>query len=131
MAFSPRTSSNVYILNIDEEEKWCLIQVDEIWLWNRRLLHLRFENLIKSKEKKEIRDLPKVINPSDSICKHCQIGKKARVRFKRKENSTTKPLEILHTDLCGPTRTKITYGEQYFMLIIDDYTRLTWVFFLK
>ena len=34
-------------------------------------------------------------------------------------------------DLCGPTRTKSTYGEHYFMLIIDDYTRLTWVYFLK
>jgi hypothetical protein len=131
VAVAPRTSSNVYILNIDEEEKCCLSQVDERWLWHRRLGHLIFDNLIKANEKKAVRDLPKVIKPSDSICKHCQIGKKTRVRFKTKEHSTTKPLELIHTDLCGPTRTKSTYGEQYFMLIVDDYTRLTWVFFLK
>ena len=44
---------------------------------------------------------------------------------------TYQPLEIIHTDLCGPTRTKIFQGEYYFMLLIDDYTRMTWVTFLK
>jgi hypothetical protein len=87
--------------------------------------HLSFEKLFKSNDKKVVRDLPKVIKSLDSMSKHCQIGKQTRVKFKTKENSTTKPLEIIHKDLCGPTRTKITYGEQYFMLIIDDYTRLT------
>jgi transposase InsO family protein len=33
--------------------------------------------------------------------------------------------------VCGKTRTKSTYGEQYFMLIFDCYKRLIWVFFLK
>jgi hypothetical protein len=41
------------------------------------------------------------------------------------------PLELVHIDLCGPTRTKILQGERYFMLFIDDYTRMTWVTFLK
>jgi hypothetical protein len=93
--------------------------------------HLSFDNLIKDNEKEAVRDLPKMIKPSDSICKHCQIGKQTRVRLKKKEHSTTKPLDIIHTDLCGPSRTKITYGEHYFMLIVDDYTRLNCVFFLK
>ena len=49
----------------------------------------------------------------------------------RQRNSTTKPLEIVHIDLCGPMRTKGLEGELYFMLLIDDYTRMTWVCFLK
>jgi hypothetical protein len=110
----------VYVLNVDEGKKCCLSQEDEIWLWNRSLQHLIFDNLIKSINKEAIRDLPKVIKPSNSIYKHCQIGKKTRVSFKTKENSTTKPLELIHTYLCGPTRTKSIYGEHYFMLIIDD-----------
>jgi hypothetical protein len=76
VAAAPRTSSNVYILNIDEEEKCFLSQVDEIWIWNIRLGHLSFDKLIKANEIKVFRDLPKVIKPSYSICKHCQIGKK-------------------------------------------------------
>jgi hypothetical protein len=87
--------------------------------------YLSFDNLIKGNKKDPVRDLPKMIKPFEPICKHCQIGKKTRVRFKTKENSTTKPLEIIHTYLCGPTRTKSPYGENYFMLIVDDYTRLT------
>jgi hypothetical protein len=37
----------------------------------------------------------------------------------------------VHTDLVGPTRTKGLKGERYFMLLVDDYTRMTTVFFLK
>ena len=44
---------------------------------------------------------------------------------------TSHPLEIVHTDLCVPTRTKILQGQYYFMLLIDDYTRMTWVAFLE
>jgi hypothetical protein len=119
VAVAPRTSINVYILDI------------EIWLWNRNLGHLNFGNLIKSNKKEAVRDLQKLIKPSDLICKHCQIGKKTRVRFKTKVNYTTNPLDLIHTYLCGPTRMKRNYGDIYLMLIVDDYTRLTWVFFLK
>jgi transposase InsO family protein len=42
-----------------------------------------------------------------------------------------KRLEIVHTDLFGPTRTKGLNGEHYFMLLVDDYTRMTLVFFLR
>jgi hypothetical protein len=37
----------------------------------------------------------------------------------------------VHIDLCGPSRTIRIQGKHYFMLIIDDYTRMTWVYFLK
>ena len=111
MEVAPRTSSNVYILDMEGEEKCCLGQEDESWIWNRRLGHIIFDNLIKSNKKEVVRDLPKIINPSNPICKHCQIGKQTRVRFKTKEHSTTEPLELIHTDLCGPTGTKIIYGE--------------------
>jgi transposase InsO family protein len=43
----------------------------------------------------------------------------------------TRPLEIVHTNLVGPTTTKGLKGEKYFMLLVDDYTRMTTVFFLK
>jgi hypothetical protein len=121
----------VYILDIKEEEECHMSQEDESWLWHKRMGHLRFDNLIKASKKGVVKDMPKVIKPSDPVCKHCQLGKKTRVRFKTKEHSTSKPLEIVHTDLCGPSRTRIIQGEHYFMLIIDDYTRMTWVYFLK
>jgi transposase InsO family protein len=43
----------------------------------------------------------------------------------------TRPLEIVHIDLVGPTRTKGLKGEKYFMLLVDDYTRMIAVCFLR
>jgi hypothetical protein len=71
------------------------------------------------------------MKPTNTLCKHFQQGKKTKTRFKLEEYSTTKPLEIVHVDLVGPTTTKDLKGERYFMLLVDDYTRMTAVCFLK
>jgi hypothetical protein len=66
------------------------------------------------------------------MCRPCQVGKKNRTQFKSKSfTSTEKPLQLVHMDLCRPSRQEGTGKENYFMLIIDDYSRLTWVAFLK
>lgn len=103
----------------------------EKWLWHRRLGHINFDNLVKVSKLGVVRNLPKITKPLNPICKHCQLGKQTSVRFKAKEHSTSKPLELVHTDLCGPTRNKSFQGEYYFMLLIDDFTRMSWVYFLK
>jgi hypothetical protein len=66
------------------------------------------------------------------MCKPCQVEKLTRTQFKSKSfTSTKKPLQIVYMDLCVPSRQESTGKENYFMLIIDDYSRLTWVVFLK
>ena len=60
------------------------------------------------------------------------LGKKTCTSFKAKHHlSTSRPLHLVHMDLCGPSRTNALGGESYFMMIIYDFTRLTWVAFLK
>jgi transposase InsO family protein/DNA-binding transcriptional MerR regulator len=126
-----RTDNNVYVLKEDKEE--ChLRKHDEIWLWHRRLGHLNFDHLIKLKNLEAVKDLPRISKPQDYVCKPCQVGKLTRTHFKSKSStSTEKPLQLVHMDLCGPSRQEGTGKENYFMLIIDDYSRLTWVVFLK
>ena len=124
-----RNSSNVYIL--ENEEQCYMSMIDESWTWHRMLGHLNFDNIMKVSKKEVVRDLPKIVNPLNSVCKHCQHGKQTKARFKAKENTTSHPLEIVHTDLCGPTKTKILQGEYHFMLFINYYTRMNWVTFLK
>ena len=59
-------------------------------------------------------------------------GKLTRTQFKSKNfTSTDKPLQLVHMDLCGPSREEGTIRERYVMLFIDDYSRLKWVAFLK
>jgi transposase InsO family protein len=71
------------------------------------------------------------MKPTNTLRKHCQQEKQTKTRFKSKEYSMTRPLEIMHTDLVGPTTTKGLNGEKYFMLLVNDYIRMTAVFFLK
>ena len=93
--------------------------------------HIHFNNLVKVIRKETVREMPQITKPTNTLCKHCQQGKQTKTRFKSNEYSITRPLEIVHTDLVGPTTKKSLKGEKYFMLLVDDYTRMTAVLFLK
>ena len=131
LSTSSRTQKNVYILDEGKEEKCCMGQMDENWLWNKIIGHINFDNLFKIRKWQSVRDIPKITKPSKYVFKHFLHGKKTRVSIKSKEYSRTKPLELVHTDLCGPIRTKGLNGESYFLLFIDDHTRMTRFFFLN
>jgi transposase InsO family protein len=131
VATTSRTPNNIYILDEIKKEKCFLGREDESWLWHRRMGHIHFGNLIKVSKHQAVREMPEIHKPKTSICEACQHGKQTRVEFKTKEHSTTKPLELVHTDVCGPTRSKGLNGEEYFMLLVDDFTRMTWVCHLK
>jgi hypothetical protein len=92
--------------------------------------HIKFDNPFKVKKREVLREIPYIMKPTNTLCKHFQQGKKTKTSFKSKEYSTTNPLEISHTDLLGPTRRKGLKGKKYLMLLVDDYTRMTAVFFL-
>ena len=78
-----------------------------------------------------MRGLPSINHP-DQLCEGCLIGKQFRKSFP-KESTTraTKPLELIHTDVCGPIKPNSFGKNKYFLLFIDDYSRKTWVYFLK
>jgi hypothetical protein len=126
-----RTSTNIYVLSEIGNEKCCLGKEDESWLCHRRMGHMHFDNLVKVNKREAVRAMPQITKPTNTLCKHCQQGKQTKTRFKSKEYSTRRSLEIVHTDLVGPTTTKGLKGEKYFMLLVDDYTRMTAVCFLK
>jgi hypothetical protein len=126
-----RTSNNICVLSEIGNEKCCLGKEDESWLWHRKMGHMHFDNLVKVSKREAVKEMPQITKPTNTLCKHCKQGKQTKTRFKSKEYSTTRPLEIVHTNLFGPTTTKGLKGERYFMLLIDDYTRMTAVCFLK
>ncbi|WVY91926.1 hypothetical protein V8G54_037440 [Vigna mungo] len=66
------------------------------------------------------------------FCEECVIGKQARTSFPRSsEYRAKKQLELIHTDLCGPITPESFSGKRYFVSFIDDFSRRTWVYFLK
>ena len=70
--------------------------------------------------------LPKVESQDGVVCEDCVRGKQTRVSFKTKKTmSTTRPLELLHIDLCGSMKTKSLNHSRYVLVIVDDYSRFT------
>ena len=63
--------------------------------------------------------------------KHVKRDKKTKSSFKQKHFvSTTRPLEMFHIDLFGPSRTMSIGGNYYGLDILDDFSRFTWILFL-
>jgi hypothetical protein len=92
---------------------------------------MNFDNIFKINRKEAVREMFEISNPSNNMCKQCLHGKQTRTYFRKNEYSTKKPLEIVHTDICGSMRTKGMNGEKYFILLIDDYIRIIGVCFVK
>ncbi|KAK9071706.1 hypothetical protein SSX86_008135 [Deinandra increscens subsp. villosa] len=106
--------------------------VDESDLWHRRLCHVNYKNMNRIVNLSLVKGLPNKQFYCSEHCVSCLKGKQYKISFKPKtESSITQPLELLHMDLFGPTRVMSIGKRSYCFVIIDDYTRYTWVFFLK
>ncbi|GJU28405.1 putative ribonuclease H-like domain-containing protein, partial [Tanacetum coccineum] len=104
---------------------------DESKLWHRRLGHLNFKTMNKLVKGNLVRGLPSKLFENDQTCVACQKGKHHRASCMSKtENSISLSLHLLHMDLFGPTFVKSLMKKMYFLVVIDDYSRFTWVFFL-
>ncbi|GJW37605.1 putative ribonuclease H-like domain-containing protein [Tanacetum coccineum] len=104
---------------------------DESKLWHRRLGHIKFKNLNKLVKGNLVRGLPSKVFRNDHTCVACQKGKQHKASCKAKLVRTiTKPLHTLHMDLFGPTSVKSINHASYCLVITDDCTRFSWVFFL-
>ncbi|GJW98179.1 putative ribonuclease H-like domain-containing protein [Tanacetum coccineum] len=104
---------------------------DESKLWHRRLCHLNFKTMDKLVKGNLVRGLPSKLFENDQTCVACQKEKQHRAFCKSKtENSISLLLHLLHMDLFGPTFVKSIMKKMYCLVVIDDYNRFTWVFFL-
>ncbi|GJV17627.1 putative ribonuclease H-like domain-containing protein [Tanacetum coccineum] len=104
---------------------------NQILLKHRRLGHINFKNLNKLVKGNLIRGLPSKVFRNDHTCVACHKGKQHRASCKAKlERLITEPLHNLHMDLFGPTSIKIINYASYCLVITDDCTRFSWVFFL-
>ncbi|KAH9728331.1 Integrase catalytic domain-containing protein [Citrus sinensis] len=125
---------NVYTINIDcasTNEKCLSALHDDGWLWHRRLGHASMDLISKIVKNDLVKGLPKINFQKDRTCEACQFRKQIKTSFKSKNHvSTSKPLQLLHIDLFGPSRYASLSGKFYAFVIVDDYSRYTWVLFL-
>jgi hypothetical protein len=118
--------------NRDELDTCVIAKTNMGWLWHRRLAHVGMKNLHKLLKGEHILGLTNVHFEKDRICSACQAGKQVGAHHPHKNIMTTdRPLELLHMDLFGPIAYISIGGSKYCLVIMDDYSRFTWVFFLQ
>ncbi|GJU78877.1 retrovirus-related pol polyprotein from transposon TNT 1-94 [Tanacetum coccineum] len=102
------------------------------WLWHRRLSHLNFGAINHLARHGLVRSLPKLKFDKDHLCSACAMGKSKKKPHKPKsEDTNQEKLYLLHMDICGPMRVVSVNGKKYIIVIVDDYSRFTWVKFLR
>ncbi|GJV68304.1 putative ribonuclease H-like domain-containing protein, partial [Tanacetum coccineum] len=104
---------------------------DEAVLWHRRLGHVNFKNINKLVKGNLVRGLPSKTFKLDHSCVACRKGKQHRASCKKIEERTVRePLELLHMDLFGPVSVESINKKKYCLVVTDDCSKFSWVFFL-
>jgi hypothetical protein len=134
VAFKGVLEGQLYLVDFNRAElDTCLIAKTNMgWLWHRRLAHVGMKNIHKLLKGEHILGLTNVHFEKDSVCSACQVGKQVGTHHPHKNIMTTdRPLELLHMDLFSPIAYISIDGSKYYLVIVDDYSRFTWVFFLQ
>ncbi|CAM8889644.1 unnamed protein product [Rhodiola kirilowii] len=128
-------ANRVYFVDptFDPEEYLCLSsRADESEMWHRRLGHVNFRLLKRLHNQNLVIGLPKISEVPDQVCSACTQGKQSRGSFHSKNAvSTARAFDLVHMDLCGPMRVQSRQGNRYVYVLVDDFTRYTWVIFIR
>jgi hypothetical protein len=127
--------NNLYLVDFSSEDanlRTCLFTEASLgWLWHRRLAQVGMSTLKKILKKDMVRGLKDVVFEKDKLCSACQARKQvANTHPTKAFMSTSRPLELLHMHLFGPTTYASAGDNLYCLVIVDDFSRYTWVLFL-
>ncbi|GJZ72522.1 retrovirus-related pol polyprotein from transposon TNT 1-94 [Tanacetum coccineum] len=126
----------VYVLDMtsSEQESCFFANATENlnWLWYKRLAHLNFKTINQLAKQNFVMGVPFLVYSKDKPCSSCEKGKHHRASFKTKQTFYVKKcLHLLHMDLFRLVTLRSINHEKYTLIIVDEYSRYTWVYFLK
>ncbi|GKE76404.1 retrovirus-related pol polyprotein from transposon TNT 1-94, partial [Tanacetum coccineum] len=130
--------SNLYTISISKMAASSLVCLmsratsTKSWLWHRRISYLNFGTINQLTLKDLVDGLSKFKYNEDHLYSACEQGKSKKSSLPPKLVPSTKSkLELLYMDLCEPMRVASINGKKYILVIVDDYSRYTWVYFLR
>ncbi len=95
-------------------------------LWHQRFGHLGYDNLVRLATEPMVTGINTTADEfktaANTVCAPCALGKQHRQPFAASTSRTTKPLELMHTDLCGPMPVTSYGGNNYLFTLLDDYS---------
>jgi hypothetical protein len=98
-------------------------------LWHRRLAHIKYKSLPYIS--KVVTCFPEFKVDHEGVCKGCAQGKNIKNHFSKSDSKVEGISELIHSDVCSPMPSTSLSGYVYYVSFIDDYSRKTWVYFLK
>ncbi|KAJ9557809.1 hypothetical protein OSB04_012423 [Centaurea solstitialis] len=117
------------------ENKICLLAKAtkaDSWLWHQRLCHQNFKDMNKLVSRGLVSGLPETRLSKDTLCSACELGKMKRSSHPPKlETNCRSPLDMIHMDLCGPMRIESLARKKYMLVLVDEFSRFTWLEFLR
>lgn len=100
-------------------------RLDEAKLLHLRLGHISYSKLSTISNNVDVNCI------KDSICTICPVERQHRLSFFSSNTKTSKKIELLHIDVWGIYKTFTHHGCKYFLTIVDDYSRATWVHLMQ
>jgi hypothetical protein len=128
----PRPGLYRYIID-DPKFKICAVASAPVaHLWHGRLGHLNMHNLHAMGAHNLATGVP-LISSRHDLCDSCSAGKQAREPAPK---AATRPrasraLQLVHSDLCGKIKPTSLGGSEYFITFTDDFSRYTWIYFMR
>ena len=118
-----RNCSETLIAQVDKTESLST-------LWHQRLGHTHYQNMPCMIQYEAVSGMPQMTvgNISYEIC---ALGKQTRTKIPQRTSSTSEILQLVHSDVCGPLRTRSLRGARYFLTFTDDFSKMTFVYFLS
>ena len=119
-------SNNFFILDLDHSSFSFIAHNDDVFdsvMWHAKLRHIGKDRLARLAREGL---LGSITNVSLPMCEPC-LGKACRKPF-GKAPRATHPLELVHSDICGPMNVKARHGASYFLTFIDDYSHFSYVY---
>ncbi|UYV80232.1 K02A2.6-like, partial [Cordylochernes scorpioides] len=130
-----KQENGLYTINIEtenpeiEESHLTATRNEEMLKWHRKMGHISFSSLKQLKSMVNGINIEKI--SQDGICETCIKAKQVRKPFNSIRTKSKRPLEIIHTDVCGPLDPTTHDNKNYFLTFLDDYTHFCHVYLLQ
>ena len=104
---------------------------NEVKLWHQKLGHLHLKGMKRIIFEEAVTGIPKLKIEEGRVYGEFHIGKQTKISHQKIQHLTTsKVLELLHMDLMGPMQVESLGGKKYAYVVVDDFSRYTWISFI-
>ena len=106
--------------------------IADVDIWHKRIGHVNPQRLKSMQTQGIVIGLPNFkIADMQKVCEACQFGNHSRHAFAKERSVSENPLEVIHSDVWGPTKSSSIAHSNYYVTFIDDHSKKVWMYCMK